>query len=168
MARRKNPANEWVSRILRLRRRLNLTQSEFAARINYSAMALSRWESGAYEPTTEAYVQMGNLADGTESTWFWIEVGASWERFCGGFGKLRRPATIRVLLASLVIAATPLALTLIRRAFLLISDNFQVIGRTFRASSRSAMEAHSPRTAWHFVQRIVCVRSPSASFLAEP
>jgi SOS-response transcriptional repressor LexA len=75
MARRKNPANEWVGRILRLRRRLDLTQSEFAARINYSAMALSRWESGAYEPTSEAYVQMGNLADGQEAIWFWTRAG---------------------------------------------------------------------------------------------
>jgi hypothetical protein len=27
------------------------------------------------EPTTEAYVQMGNLADGTESNWFWTRAG---------------------------------------------------------------------------------------------
>jgi transcriptional regulator with XRE-family HTH domain len=75
MAKRQKTANEWVGRILHIRQRLALNQSEFAARINYSAMAVSRWESGAYEPTAEAYVQMGNLADGTESTWFWTRAG---------------------------------------------------------------------------------------------
>jgi SOS-response transcriptional repressor LexA len=75
MAVRKNPAPEWVRRILQLRKRLGLNQSEFAARLNYSAMALSRWESGTHEPTAEAYVQMGNLAESRESTWFWTRAG---------------------------------------------------------------------------------------------
>jgi SOS-response transcriptional repressor LexA len=75
MAKRQKSTSEWVGRILHIRQRLALNQSEFAARINYSAMAVSRWESGAYEPTAEAYVQMGNLAEGTESTWFWTRAG---------------------------------------------------------------------------------------------
>jgi SOS-response transcriptional repressor LexA len=75
MAGRKNPVPEWVRKILQLRKRLALNQSEFAARLNYSAMALSRWESGTHEPTAEAYVQMGNLADATESNWFWTRAG---------------------------------------------------------------------------------------------
>ena len=53
-----------MRKILQLRKRLGLNQSEFAARLNYSAMALSRWESGTHEPTAEAYVRMGNLAEG--------------------------------------------------------------------------------------------------------
>ena len=75
MTARKNPAPEWVRKILQLRKRLGLNQSEFASRLNYSAMALSRWESGTYEPTAEAYVQMGNLADADESNWFWTRAG---------------------------------------------------------------------------------------------
>jgi transcriptional regulator with XRE-family HTH domain len=75
MPARKNPAPEWVRKILQLRKRLGLNQSEFAARLNYSAMALSRWESGTHEPTAEAYVQMGNLADADESNWFWTRAG---------------------------------------------------------------------------------------------
>jgi SOS-response transcriptional repressor LexA len=75
MVPRKHPAPEWVRRILQLRKRLGLNQSEFAARLNYSAMALSRWESGSHEPTAEAYVQMGNLADASESSWFWTRAG---------------------------------------------------------------------------------------------
>jgi SOS-response transcriptional repressor LexA len=75
MTARKIPAPEWVRKILQLRKRLGLNQSEFAARLNYSAMALSRWESGTHEPTAEAYVQMGNLAETDESNWFWTRAG---------------------------------------------------------------------------------------------
>src|SRR5271154_4286718 len=75
MANRKTPVNQWVPKILQLRKRLGLNQSELATRLNYSAMALSRWESGAHEPTAQAYLHMGNLADGKESTWFWTRAG---------------------------------------------------------------------------------------------
>jgi SOS-response transcriptional repressor LexA len=75
MAGKKSPTPEWVRRILQLRKQLGLNQSEFAARLSYSAMALSRWESGTHEPTAEAYVQMGNLAKGSDSNWFWTRAG---------------------------------------------------------------------------------------------
>jgi SOS-response transcriptional repressor LexA len=75
MARRNTKRPEWVRKILTLRKRLGLNQSEFAGRLNYSAMALSRWESGTHEPTAQAYLQMGNLAEGKESTWFWTRAG---------------------------------------------------------------------------------------------
>jgi SOS-response transcriptional repressor LexA len=75
MAVKKTSSAEWVPKILQLRKRLGLNQSEFASRLNYSAMALSRWESGSHEPTAEAYVQMGNLADPKESNWFWTRAG---------------------------------------------------------------------------------------------
>jgi DNA-binding transcriptional regulator YiaG len=41
-------------KILKVRNRLSLNQAEFAERLSYSAMALSRWESGTHEPTSEA------------------------------------------------------------------------------------------------------------------
>jgi SOS-response transcriptional repressor LexA len=75
MAKKKSTTSEWVPKILLLRKRLDLNQSEFASRLNYSAMALSRWESGTHEPTAEAYVQMGNLAEGKDSNWFWTRAG---------------------------------------------------------------------------------------------
>src|ERR1700675_2750266 len=75
MAGKKNSAPEWVRRILLLRKQLGLNQSELATRLNYSAMALSRWESGTHEPTSQAYLQLGNLADGQESIWFWTRAG---------------------------------------------------------------------------------------------
>ena len=71
MARQKNPA----SRILRLRRRLNLTQSEFATRIKLfrnGAFPLGERRIRADGPSLRS---RGNLADGTESTWFWTRAG---------------------------------------------------------------------------------------------
>jgi SOS-response transcriptional repressor LexA len=72
---RKRSLPEWANKILKVRHRLGLNQSEFAARLNYSAMALSRWESGSHEPTSEAYIQMGNLAGEPEASWFWTRAG---------------------------------------------------------------------------------------------
>src|ERR1700733_16183624 len=75
MDKHRSPSSEWVAKILQLRKHLGLNQSEFASRLNYSAMALSRWESGLHDPTAEAYVRMGNLADAGESNWFWTRAG---------------------------------------------------------------------------------------------
>jgi SOS-response transcriptional repressor LexA len=74
MTTEKHP-EEWVRRIQQLRKRLSLNQSEFAALLKYSPMAICRWEKGSYEPTAKAYVQIGNLADGKESSWFWARAG---------------------------------------------------------------------------------------------
>ena len=75
MDKHRSPSSEWVAKILQLRKHLGLNQSEFASRLNYSAMALSRWESGLHEPTAEAYVRMGNLAEHRASNWFWTRAG---------------------------------------------------------------------------------------------
>ena len=75
MKSRKRSLPEWTSKILKLRERLGLNQAEFAARLNCSAMALSRWESGTHEPTSRAYIQMGNLAGEPEASWFWTRAG---------------------------------------------------------------------------------------------
>ena len=75
MKSRKRSLPEWASKILKVRKRLGLNQSEFAARLNYSAMALSRWESGRNEPTAQAYIQMGNIASEPEASWFWTRAG---------------------------------------------------------------------------------------------
>ena len=53
---------EWSTSILELRRQLGLTQSELGSRLHYSAMAVCRWETGKQEPTSQCYIQLGNLA----------------------------------------------------------------------------------------------------------
>lgn len=66
---------EWASAILGLRRRLGLSQSEFGSRLHYSAMAVSRWETGKQEPTSRCFIQMGNIAGQPECWLFWGRAG---------------------------------------------------------------------------------------------
>jgi transcriptional regulator with XRE-family HTH domain len=54
---------------------MGLTQSAFASRLHYSAMALSRWERGTHEPPAQAYIQIGNLIGEPGSSWFWQRAG---------------------------------------------------------------------------------------------
>jgi SOS-response transcriptional repressor LexA len=121
MPARITPESDWVIKIRGLRKRLGLNQSEFADRLEYSAMALSRWESGTHEPTSRAYLQMGNLAQGKESTWFWTRAGMNsadlarrfpegpqviadfpdFEIVVAGVGKKRRASRIKTRLVAL-------------------------------------------------------------------
>src|ERR1700737_4096725 len=75
MRTRKTSNPEWARKILGLRRRMGLTQSAFASRLHYSAMALSRWERGTHEPPAQAYIQIGNLIGEPDSSWFWERAG---------------------------------------------------------------------------------------------
>jgi transcriptional regulator with XRE-family HTH domain len=66
---------DWARRIKQLRRRLGLNQTTFGARLRYSAMAVSRWECGAQEPTADAYIRLGQLCGKPECWWFWSQAG---------------------------------------------------------------------------------------------
>ncbi|MEQ1473921.1 MAG: helix-turn-helix transcriptional regulator, partial [Candidatus Acidiferrum sp.] len=72
---RKQTNPEWARKILKLRHSMGMTQSAFASRLHYSAMALSRWERGTHEPPAQAYIQIGNLIGEPESSWFWQRAG---------------------------------------------------------------------------------------------
>ncbi len=63
---------EWALRIEKLRDRLNLSQTEFARKLNVSAMAVSRWERGVNEPPANSYIALGKLA-GRDGCWFFWE-----------------------------------------------------------------------------------------------
>lgn len=65
----------WASAILNLRQRFGLSQSEFGSRLNYSAMAVSRWETGKQEPTSRCLIQIGNMAGQPECWMFWSRAG---------------------------------------------------------------------------------------------
>jgi DNA-binding transcriptional regulator YiaG len=56
---------EWAKRILALRRRLKMSQSDLGKQMNASAMAVSRWERGVQEPPANVYIQLGNLTGGS-------------------------------------------------------------------------------------------------------
>jgi SOS-response transcriptional repressor LexA len=66
---------EWAREIVELRRRLGLSQAALGQRLQYSPVAVSRWERGAKEPTAEAYIRLGNLAEGPASWSFWSRAG---------------------------------------------------------------------------------------------
>jgi SOS-response transcriptional repressor LexA len=66
---------EWSGAIFNLRQRLGLTQSDFGSRLHYSAMAVSRWETGKQEPTSRCLIQLGNMAGQPECWQFWARAG---------------------------------------------------------------------------------------------
>lgn len=66
----------WAARIGGLRQQLKLSQSELAAKLDVSAMAVSRWERGINEPPARTYIELGKLAaDGEDSWFFWERAG---------------------------------------------------------------------------------------------
>jgi len=68
---------EWAERIQKLRVRLQLSQTDLAAKLGVSAMAVSRWERGINEPPAQAYIQLGKLAGDPECWFFWQRAGLS-------------------------------------------------------------------------------------------
>jgi len=74
---KKDAVPEWAKRIEKLRVRLNMSQAELGEELQYSAMAISRWERGIQEPLAEAYIKFGKLADGQDPWFFWERAGLS-------------------------------------------------------------------------------------------
>ncbi len=72
---RRAQGTEWASRIVNLRHRFKLSQSELGTRLNASAMAVSRWERAVQEPPANIYIQLGNLTGDPECWYFWGRTG---------------------------------------------------------------------------------------------
>lgn len=68
-------SQEWANNIAQLRRRLRLSQAAFGRQLQASAMAVSRWERAAQEPTAESYIGLGNLAGDPLCWYFWGRAG---------------------------------------------------------------------------------------------
>jgi SOS-response transcriptional repressor LexA/DNA-binding XRE family transcriptional regulator len=66
---------DWSNAIFQLRQRLGLSQSDFGSRLHYSAMAVSRWETGKQEPTSRCFIQLGNMAGQPDCWLFWARAG---------------------------------------------------------------------------------------------
>jgi transcriptional regulator with XRE-family HTH domain len=81
MADPKSMPHEWSERILRLARDLGLTQAGLAERLGVSPATVSRWIQGKYEPTAEGYVALGNLAQRSDSMYFWERAGVDTSAF---------------------------------------------------------------------------------------
>ena len=72
-ARRWTP--DWAEQIGLLRRRLKLSQSRLGQQLQYSAMAISRWERGLQEPPADCYIKLGDLAGNPGCWYFWERAG---------------------------------------------------------------------------------------------
>lgn len=66
---------EWAKRIERFRISLNMRQAQFGEELQYSAMAISRWERGLQEPSADVYIKLGKLAVGQDRWFFWERAG---------------------------------------------------------------------------------------------
>src|SRR6266481_6459872 len=66
---------EWATSVSELRRRLNLSQTDFGQRLHSSAMGVSRWERGNQEPSAGSYIDLGNLAGAPLCWYFWGRAG---------------------------------------------------------------------------------------------
>lgn len=94
----------WSLRIAALRNKLGYTQAAFAERLNYSAMAVSRWERGSHEPTASTYIRMGNLAGPPDCWFFWQKSGLAITdvvRSMPPAAELHRPQPLTVVAAGI-------------------------------------------------------------------
>jgi phage repressor protein C with HTH and peptisase S24 domain len=68
---------EGASAIKAVRRKLRLSQSELAEKLETSAMAISRWERGEFQPSADAYLRLGRLVGDPLCWFFWGRAGLS-------------------------------------------------------------------------------------------
>jgi len=54
---------------MELREQLGMNQRDFAEKFDVSAMAVSRWESGANDPPGKCLVQMAKLTKNSAAYW---------------------------------------------------------------------------------------------------
>lgn len=71
---------EWAQKVTELRKSLGLRQIDFAAKLSVTQAAVSRWETGIKEPSTDNFIKMGNLAKGAICLWFWKKAGVDVSR----------------------------------------------------------------------------------------
>ena len=72
---KRRAAPEWADKIEQLRRRLKLSQSRLGQQLQYSAMAISRWERGLQEPPADCHIKLGDLAGNPNCWYFWERAG---------------------------------------------------------------------------------------------
>jgi SOS-response transcriptional repressor LexA len=72
---KRNTPPEWAERIEKLRRHLKFSQSTLGQQLQYSAMAISRWERGLQEPPADCYIKLGELAGNPDCWYFWERAG---------------------------------------------------------------------------------------------
>ncbi len=66
---------DWAIRVTALRKDLRLLQTQFAELLGVTQAAVSQWETGYKQPSSENYIRMGNLASEADCMWFWERGG---------------------------------------------------------------------------------------------
>lgn len=69
----------WSSALLNLRKELNLSQGQLAAKLDCSAMTVSRWERGLLNPPSGCLLELGKLAGPSKGWVFWNMAGITIE-----------------------------------------------------------------------------------------
>src|ERR1700730_19041521 len=81
---------EWAAQVEKLRRRLKLSQSGLGQQLQYSAMAISRWERGIQEPPADCYIKLGELAGNPDCWYFWERAGLNSSTIMRGLPERKR------------------------------------------------------------------------------
>jgi len=68
----KKNSNRLHEQVQELRNQLGMNQSDFASKFGVSAMAVSRWESGANEPPGQCLVEMAKMAGSAPGFWYFL------------------------------------------------------------------------------------------------
>src|SRR5713226_7519816 len=73
--RKRQAIPEWAEQIEKLRRRFSFSQSQIGQQLQYSAMAISRWERGLQEPPADCFIKLGVMAGNPDCWYFWERAG---------------------------------------------------------------------------------------------
>jgi len=68
----KSKASGLSAAVMELREQLGMNQRDFADKFGVSAMAVSRWESGANDPPGKCLVQMAKLTKNSAAYWAFL------------------------------------------------------------------------------------------------
>lgn len=72
MKKTKSKASGLSAAVMELREQLGMNQRDFADKFGVSAMAVSRWESGANDPPGKCLVQMAKLTKNSAAYWAFL------------------------------------------------------------------------------------------------
>jgi transcriptional regulator with XRE-family HTH domain len=77
-------------RITELRKFRGESQAEFAKNLDVTQPMVSGWEGGSVEPSSGAYLRLGNLARYPDNLWFWSQAGVEAAAMESAVGQLLR------------------------------------------------------------------------------
>jgi SOS-response transcriptional repressor LexA len=77
------PPPRWAERISAARKKLRMSQTDFAAALNVGQGNVSKWERGTNKPLPDVFVRIAGLVSGADKLFFWEAAGLRSEYFMG-------------------------------------------------------------------------------------